>query len=78
MSTHHCTCHECELRRQQLQDEAFADMVVMAHFHPEWFTFGDHDVPVDLLDIDDVGHDDMGDMDGDMGFDDPGDMGMWD
>lgn len=41
MGTHHCTCEECERRRQQAGDEAFADMVVLAHYHPEWFMFGD-------------------------------------
>src|SRR5690606_7875226 len=53
MTNHHCTCEECERRRQQAGDEAFADMVVLAHYHPEWFHFGEHHVH-------DHGHHDTG------------------
>lgn len=42
MTDHHCTCEECERRRRQAGDEAFATMVVLAQFHPEWFHFGEH------------------------------------
>lgn len=82
MNTHHCTCEECERRRQQAGDEAFADMVVLAQFHPEWFTFGEphghehghHETGAfveDDLEHDDCLHDgfDGGDIDGMDGFD---------
>lgn len=64
MNNHHCTCHQCKRLRQQAGDEAFADMVVLAQFHPEWFTFGDdhvnhHDYH-DAFADGDVCHDDTG------------------
>ena len=77
MNTHHCTCYECERRHQQYADEAFADMVVLAQWHPEWFIFGeDHHGHHDHGALDDDLHDGGG-CDVEL-MDDLDDFGAWD
>lgn len=72
------TCEECERRRQQAGDEAFADMVVLAHYRPEWVTFGEHE---EHRRHDPHGHEVHGDEDVEHHHDDLDDLdgfGMWD